>query len=37
MAATSLVHDLILVTRSVDDATPAGARLLNPFAAENHL
>lgn len=33
LAATSLVHDLTLVTRNVRDVTRTGARILNPFDA----
>jgi predicted nucleic acid-binding protein len=31
IAATALIHDLILVTRNTDDFDCTGARLLNPF------
>ncbi|HDR8955679.1 type II toxin-antitoxin system VapC family toxin [Burkholderia vietnamiensis] len=31
IAATALIHDLIVVTRSVDDFAGTGARVLNPF------
>jgi toxin FitB len=31
IAATALTHDLILVTRNVDDFVTTGVRLLNPF------
>ncbi|MFL9911885.1 type II toxin-antitoxin system VapC family toxin [Paraburkholderia sp. RL17-337-BIB-A] len=31
IAATGLIHDLIVVTRNVDDFSPTGVRLLNPF------
>ena len=31
LAATALHHDLVFVTRNVDDVTRAGVRLLNPF------
>jgi hypothetical protein len=31
IAATALIHDLIVVTRNVDDFSPTGVRLLNPF------
>ncbi|TDV23327.1 hypothetical protein C7405_13222 [Paraburkholderia caballeronis] len=31
IAATSLIHDLIVVTRNVDDFAGTGARVLNPF------
>lgn len=31
MAATALVHDLILVTRNVADVERTGVRLINPF------
>ena len=31
IAATALAHDLILVTRNVDDFSTTGVRLLNPF------
>lgn len=30
-AATALVHDLVFVTRNVDDISDTGAKLLNPF------
>ncbi len=32
IAATALIHDLIVVTRNTDHFAPTGARLLNPFA-----
>jgi predicted nucleic acid-binding protein len=32
IAATALIHDLILVTRNTDDFAHTGARLLNPFS-----
>jgi toxin FitB len=32
LAATALVHNLVLVTRNTRDAERSGARLLNPFA-----
>ncbi|MDR3475202.1 MAG: type II toxin-antitoxin system VapC family toxin [Devosia sp.] len=32
IAATALVHDLIVVTRNVDDFGPMGVRLLNPWS-----
>jgi toxin FitB len=32
MAATALVHDWTLVTRSVDNVRSTGVRLLNPFS-----
>ena len=32
IAATALVHDLTLVTRSVDDYQGVGVRLVNPFS-----
>lgn len=32
LAATALEHDLILVTRNVDDVTRSGAAVVNPFA-----
>lgn len=31
LAATALVHDLVLVTRNTRDVERTGARLLNPF------
>lgn len=31
LAATAIVHDLILVTRNVNDMARTGVRLLNPF------
>jgi predicted nucleic acid-binding protein len=31
IAVTGLVHDLIVVTRNVDDFSPTGVRVLNPF------
>jgi predicted nucleic acid-binding protein len=31
LAATALVHDLVLVTRNTRDVQRSGARLLNPF------
>jgi toxin FitB len=31
IAATALTHDLILVTRNVDDFVTTGVRLFNPF------
>jgi predicted nucleic acid-binding protein len=31
IAATALIHDLIVVTRNVDDFSSTGVRLLNPF------
>jgi toxin FitB len=31
IAATGLIHDLIVVTRNVDDFSPTGVRVLNPF------
>ena len=33
LAATALQHDLILVTRNVDDVKRTGVKLLNPFSA----
>ena len=33
LAATAIVHDLVLVTRNVRDARRSGARFLDPFAA----
>jgi hypothetical protein len=33
LAATALEHDLILVTRNVDDVKRTGVKLLNPFTA----
>jgi toxin FitB len=33
IAATALVHDLILVTRNVDDFEDTGATILNPWQA----
>ena len=33
LAATALEHDLILVTRNVDDVKRTGVKLLNPFSA----
>lgn len=33
LAATALVHDLILVTRNTRDVVRSGAHLLNPFEA----
>ena len=32
-AATAEVHDLILVTRNVDDVNDTGAQIFNPFEA----
>jgi len=32
LAATALVHDLILVTRNVRDVERSGVKLLNPFS-----
>jgi toxin FitB len=32
IAATAIVHDMVLVTRNVKDFQRTGARLLNPFA-----
>ncbi len=31
IAATGLIHDLTVVTRNVDDFSPTGVRVLNPF------
>jgi predicted nucleic acid-binding protein len=31
IAATALVHDLIVVTRNIRDFVPMGVRVLNPF------
>ncbi|WP_332842092.1 PIN domain-containing protein [Glycomyces niveus] len=31
VAATAIVHDMVLVTRNVEDFEQTGARLLNPF------
>ena len=31
IAATALMHDLIVVTRNVDDFAQTGVRLMNPF------
>ena len=31
LAATALHHDLVFVTRNVDDVARTGVRLLNPF------
>ena len=36
LAATALVHDLVLVTRNVSDVQGLGARVLDPFA-ENEI
>ena len=37
MAATALEHDLILITRDVQDVAPTGVGLLNPFLpSESH-
>lgn len=33
IAATALIHDLVVVTRNVDDFKGTGVRLLNPFEA----
>ena len=33
LAATALVHDLVLVTRNVKDVQATGVRCLNPFEA----
>jgi toxin FitB len=33
LAATALVHDLVLVTRNVKDVHATGVRCLNPFVA----
>ena len=35
LAATALVHDLILVTRNTRDVERSGARLLNPFELQS--
>ena len=35
MAATALVHDLIIVTRNVADFAPTGVPILNPWTAPN--
>ena len=32
IAATALIHDLIVVTRNVEDFADTGVRLLNPFS-----
>ena len=32
LASTALIHDLVLVTRNVDDVTPTGVTVENPFA-----
>jgi toxin FitB len=32
IAATALIHDLILVTRNYKDFSPTGARVVNPFS-----
>ncbi len=32
LAATALVHDLVLVTRNTKDVLRTGTKLLNPFA-----
>ena len=32
IAATALVHDMIVVTRNVADFEPTGARILNPWS-----
>jgi predicted nucleic acid-binding protein len=32
IGATALIHDLIVVTRNVEDFTDTGARVLNPFS-----
>ncbi|RKE39414.1 hypothetical protein B0G76_5830 [Paraburkholderia sp. BL23I1N1] len=31
IAATALIHDLVVVTRNIDDFSATGVRLLNPF------
>jgi predicted nucleic acid-binding protein len=33
IAATALVHDLVVVTRNVADFKPFGVQVLNPFQA----
>ncbi|WP_029030389.1 type II toxin-antitoxin system VapC family toxin [Salinarimonas rosea] len=33
LAATAIVHDLVLVTRNVRDVARSGAKLLNPFVS----
>ena len=33
IAATAIVHDLIVVTRNVRDFKPFGVRTLNPFTS----
>jgi hypothetical protein len=33
IAATALVHDLIVVTRNIMDFEPAGVKILNPWSA----
>lgn len=35
IAATALVHDLIIVTRNVADFAPTGVPILNPWTAPN--
>jgi len=32
IAATALIHDLVVVTRNLSHFTPTGARILNPFS-----
>jgi predicted nucleic acid-binding protein len=34
IAATALVHDLIVVTRNTKDFEPTGAKLFNPWTAK---
>lgn len=31
IAATALIHDLVVVSRNVDHFAPTGVRVLNPF------
>lgn len=35
MAATAMVHDLVFVTRNIEDVTRAGIRVLNPFQPDS--
>ena len=35
LAATAIVHDLVLVTRNVRDVARTGARVLDPTAADS--
>ena len=37
LAATALVHDLIVVTRNVKHIAPTGARCLDPFGSDGEI